>query len=281
MSLNLESQLNSLPPAKRKLMERALAGDRLARLYFRPDLAMGGKADRWQVEALKHLVPYQSNVLMCCSRGAGKTEVFSCSAYLEACCLGGFAMILSRSDRQAQRIIVRAMEYHRRLGLVSTVTQNMHELRFANGGRILALPCSGDTIVGEHGVTLLGLDEAARIKDAFYAMVEPMLLVSERVTGIKARRALLSTPYGQRGFFYREWTANETGLGRQDWVRYRMTWRDCPRISPQDVDDYRRSHDENWIKQELETEFLGEGHCYFDLEAMQGCVDHEMENVSY
>lgn len=135
----------------------------------------------------------------------------------------------------------------------------MHELELANGGRMVALPCSGDTIIGEHGVTLLGIDEAARIKDEFYAVVTPMLAVSEATTGIKSRLALLSTPYGQRGFFYEEWQGNR----RKDWMRHRYTWRDCPRITPQFIETERQSHGDWWIKQEYETEFLAEVHSFF------------------
>lgn len=265
----LADRLNSLPTWKQQLYARAAKGDRLAYYWTAPHLVMEGKADPWQRRALFELVTNRSNVLMCCSRGAGKTQTFAAAAYVEACTVGGFAMILSRSDRQALRLIRRAKEYHDRLRLQPLVVDNMHEMEFANGGRILALPSSGDTIVGEHGVTLLGLDEAAKIKDSFYALVTPMLITSERVTGIKPRRALLSTPYGQRGFFYNEWE----GKGRQDWVRYRTTWRDCPRIGLADIENERLSHSESWIRQEYECEFLGETGCYFDVDAVQGCID--------
>lgn len=264
---SLLGNLDKLHPRQLKLLELALSGDRIAQYWLCPWRVMAS-ADPWQRRALIQLVTRQENVLMCCTRGGGKTETFAAAAYLEAC-TGGFAMILSRSNRQAMRIISRAWLYSKRMALVPLESHNMHELVFSGGGRILALPCSGDTIVGEHGVTLMGLDEAARIKDDFYAVVTPMLIVSEKVTGIKARLALLSTPFGRRGFFYKEWV----GEGDEGWVRHRYTWRECPRITRSDIERERRRHDELYIRQEYECEFLAQINQLFDVPAWQELVD--------
>ena len=231
--------------------------------------------DPWQRTAISEMVTRQHDVLMCCCRGAGKSRVFGAAGYLEACTVGGFAMILSRSDRQALRVISQVKLYATRLQLQPIVTENMHELVFANGGRVLALPCSGDTIIGEHGVTLMGIDEAARIKDAFYAVVSPMLAVSEAVTGIKPRQALLSTPWGRSGFFYNEWDRAQRGESK--FRTFRSTWQDCPRISPEFVEEERRKHGDWWVKQEYETLFLATENCSFDMDAMAGAVQGESE----
>lgn len=255
---------DTLDLRRQDLLSRALGGDALCQYWLCPWLAMS-TPDPWQKRALQQLVTRQENVLMCCTRGAGKTETFGCAAYIEAC-LGGFAMILSRSNRQAMRIISRAWLYAKRLGLVPVARSTMHEIELQNGGRVLALPCSGDTIVGEHGITLLGIDEAARITDAFYAVVTPMLSVSEAVTGVKPRTALLSTPFGQVGFFYREW---QEGRG---WARHKYTWRDCPRIKPSFVEAERQRHGDWWVRQEYECEFLGEVNSVFPAAAFGALV---------
>lgn len=251
----------------------ALSGDPIARYWLAPHRAMVNP-DPWQREALTQLVTKNQNILMLCTRGGGKTETFSLAAYLEAS-LGGFAMVLSRSDRQAMRVISRALLHHRRLNLVPKVTSNQHEMTFRNGGRILALPCSGDTIVGEHGITLLGIDEAARIKDEFYAVVTPMLIVSEAVTGVKPRMALLSTPFGERGFFWRAWT----GEGGEDWERFKFTWRDCPRISEANIEEERLKHGDDWIRQEYECEFLPTVGSIFNVAAFTDLVVQDRERL--
>ena len=223
------------------------------------------------------MVPRQHNVLLNCTRGGGKTEVSSAATYVEAVTIGGFAMVLSRSDRQAMRVIQRALLYSKRLNLQPLVSANQHELTFANGGRILALPCSGDTIVGEHGITLLIMDEAAKIKDAFYALVSPMLAVSEAVTGIKPRTVLLSTPYGRSGFFWDEW--NRTQKGESNFKPFRTTWKDCPRIKPEFIEDERRKHGDFWVQQEYETQFLAFENCFFNMEQHEQAVADDGREV--
>lgn len=238
----------------------------LASLWLAPWRAME-TPDPWQEDALQQLVTRSDNVLMCCSRGAGKTEVFACASYLEAC-LGGYTMILSRSDRQAMRVIARTKRYVERLRLIPVTRSTLHEIEFANGGRVVALPCSGDTIVGDHGITILGIDEAAKIKDSFYALVTPMLAVSEEVTGIKPRLALLSTPFGRQGFFHREWH----GEGADAWARHRYTWQRCPRIKPSFIEQERARHGDYWVRQEYECEFIADDECYFNMDGMVGAI---------
>lgn len=229
--------------------------------------------DTWQRQAITMMVPRQHNVLLNCTRGGGKTEVSSAAGYVEAVTIGGFAMVLSRSDRQAMRVIQRALLYSKKLNLQPLVGDNQHELTFANGGRILALPCSGDTIVGEHGITLLIMDEAAKIKDSFYALVSPMLSVSEAVTGIKPRTVLLSTPYGRSGFFWDEW--NRTQKGESNFKPFRTTWKDCPRIKPEFIEDERRKHGDFWVQQEYETQFLATENSFFNLDQHTSAVNEE------
>lgn len=253
-----------LSPLQRERVERAAhpKATRLDKIWLAPWLVMN-TPDPWQEEALGHLVTSHDDVLMLCSRGSGKTKCFAAAAYVEAA-LGGFAMILSRSDRQALRVMRYVKGYHVEQQLGRLVRDTMHEMEFSNGGRVIALPCSGDTVVGEHGVTLLGLDEAARIKDEFYAVVTPMLAVSERVTGVKARLALMTTPFGKRGFFWEEWEGERAG----NWKRHRYTWRQCPRITPQWVELERRRHGDLWVRQEYEVEFVSLVNSPFDVDAM-------------
>src|ERR1019366_5345786 len=93
------------------------------------------------------------------------------------------------------------------------------------------------------GVTLLVLDEAARIPDQLYRSVRPMLAVS------RGRLVALSTPFGRRGWFYEEWS------GTGPWDRVQITWRDCPRITADFIEEERRALGPAWVAQEYETTF--------------------------
>lgn len=117
-------------------------------------------------------------------------------------------------------------------------------VRFANGSRVLALPGSEKTIRGISAVTLLVLDEAARIPDELYKSVRPMLAVSG------GRMVLMSTPFGKRGFFFDVW---ENGEG---WQKITVTADQCPRISKEFLADEKAALGEWWFKQEYYCEFV-------------------------
>lgn len=224
--------------------------------------------EQWQADALQQLIPFENNVLMLCCRGAGKSEVAAAAAYLEGA-LGGFAMIVSRSDKQALETFDKVLKYHRELGLAETVRDpTMHRLNFLGGGRVQALPCSPNTIVGYHQVSLLILDEAAKIKDELYALVTPML------TRAKGRMALLSTPWGKRGFFWKEWN----GEARKGWRRHRYTWRDCPWMSEAMLRQEEASHGPLYVRQEYECEFLeATGEMPLDPDKFRALIDPNVE----
>jgi hypothetical protein len=69
-------------------------------------------------------------------------------------------------------------------------------LELENHSRIISLPGQEQTVRGYAGVSLLIVDEAARVPDDLYFAVRPMLAVSN------GRLIALSTPFGKRGWFY-------------------------------------------------------------------------------
>lgn len=260
------SGLNHLPPRHKDTVKRALAGNELARLTLAPHRILD-TPDPWQREALFHLVTLRENSLMLCSRKGGKS--FCVGA---ACCLeaynGGFALVLSRSDRQAMLVIEYVRSFHRKFNLVEQESPpTAHELKLSNGGHVLALPCREDTIRGYHNVTLLVIDEAARIPDPFYGAATPMMDARD------GRMVLLSTPFGQRGFFWEEWE----GKKRQGWKRHRYDWTQCPRLTSEFIRDERDSHGDVWIRQEYELEFCPVTGGFFNVAALEKLCDEEMD----
>jgi hypothetical protein len=121
--------------------------------------------------------------------------------------------------------------------------QTQLTLELSNGSRIVSLPENEETIRGYSGVSLLVIDEAARVSDALYRSVRPMLAVS------RGRLVCLSTPYGQRGWFYEEWT------GSGAWDRVKIAAEECPRISREFLEEERRSIGERWYRQEYQCSF--------------------------
>ena len=89
------------------------------------------------------------------------------------------------------------------------------------------------------------------------AAVLPML-----ATG-GGRLMMLSTPVGQRGFFWETWEQ-----GGPEWERVRATAEDCPRISRDFLDEQRRTLGDRWYRQEFMCSFEQNADQFFDTPAV-------------
>lgn len=261
-----------LEKARSDRLKRVVKGkpNKIDKLWLAPWKVMKSP-DPWQKTVLGEMVTRHDNVMMLCSRGAGKTEAVAAANYVESQ-LGGFGVVLSKSDRQALRVIRRVRSYHTRHRLRELIRDTMHDLEWEGGGRVIALPCREDTIRGEHGVTLLTIDEASRVPDEFWAAVTPMIGPS------KGRVALLTTPFGKRGFAYKEWT----GEGDEGWKRHRYPWHVCPRITREHIERERRRHGDVWVRQEYldceeGEEWLDVAVGLFNVDRFEQCIDFDME----
>ena len=93
-------------------------------------------------------------------------------------------------------------------------------------------------------MSLLLIDEAARVDDAMYKALRPMLAVGQ------GDLWLMSTPFGKRGFFYETW-AN----GGAEWERIAAPATECPRIGKKYLEEERATMGERWFRQEYLCEF--------------------------
>jgi hypothetical protein len=164
-------------------------------------------------------------------------------------------LVLSPSLRQSQELYrkVRTVFAAVREDAPKLSEESALALEMANGSRIVCLPGKEATIRGFSGVGLLLVDEASRVPDALYQAVRPMLAVSG------GRIVLLSTPFGQRGFFYREWSE-----GGPDWHRAMVPATEVPRISPAWLEAERAQIGDFWWKQEYACEFVQTDDAVFD-----------------
>jgi hypothetical protein len=106
---------------------------------------------------------------------------------------------------------------------------NRNSMVLPNGSRIVGLPASEATIRGFSAVSMLIIDEAARVPDEVCLALLPSLAVSN------GDLIVLSTPRGRRGFFYREMTEG-TGEG---WLRHTGPVTECGRIPAAFLDQER------------------------------------------
>lgn len=205
--------------------------------------AAGLLPDEWQrsfLEAQHH------RTLLCAARQSGKTQIVTAYALHQAITRpNSFVLILSPTLRQSgeafrEKLLPLWMAAGQPLKVSNPTAL---ELRLSNGSRILSLPESEGGIRCFSGVTLLLIDEASRVADDLYKAVRPML--ATRGGSLIA----LSTPFGQRGWFYEAW---EEGEG---WHKVKITADACPRLSPEFLADERLNLGTQWYQQEYECVF--------------------------
>src|SRR3954469_9845129 len=179
---------------------------------------LGLPLDGWQRDALE--TPAR-DILLLASRQAGKSTVSGLMALHQAVYRpGSLVLVVSPSERQSKRLLRTVRRHYGAVRAIApAVTEGQLTLELRNGSEVHALPGKEGTIRGFSDVDLLLIDEAARVDDALYAAIRPMLALS------KGKLIALSTPFGRRGFFYREWAE-----GGPSWHRARVTAYDCPRI---------------------------------------------------
>jgi hypothetical protein len=200
-------------------------------------------ADPWQRDLLSCT---DQRILLNCARQSGKsTTVAAIAMHTVIASPNSLILLLSPSLRQSLELFRKVRQADRALEHpLGQVRCTATELEFDNGSRIVCLPANEETIRCFSKVALLIIDEASRVPDDIYSAVRPMLAVSN------GRLICLSTPFGKRGFFHREWHDHDAS-----WRRVRVTWRDCPRIPAGHIEEEKRSQGESWVRQEYECSF--------------------------
>src|SRR6266568_8939579 len=220
--------------------------------------------DPWQARMVQSQAQRQ---LLNCSRQSGKSTV---AGVLETHTVtyepNALVLLLSPSMRQSQELFRKCLDVYRALDRpVSAEAENALSLELDNGSRIVSLPGKEGTIRGMSGVRLLVIDEASRVADALYMSVLPMLAVSG------GRLVLLSSPFGTRGFFYEEWKR------RAQWDYFEIPATECPRISPEFLDQMRETMGEWWFLQEFMCQFMDAQTAAFRAADIERIVDPGVE----
>ncbi len=222
--------------------------------------AAGITPDAWQASVLRSSAP---RLLLNCSRQSGKsTTVGTLAMHTALYVPHALVLIVSPSKRQSEELFRKCLHLYRALGRPApALSEGALHLELENGSRIVALPGKEDTIRAFSGVTLLAIDEAARVEDDLYRSVRPFLAVSG------GRLVAMSTPFGKRGWWHKEWT--EGGPG---WERYEVPATECPRIPPEFLAEERRSLGPFWFRQEYECQFSENGEQLFSYEMVTAAI---------
>jgi hypothetical protein len=221
--------------------------------------------DPWQADVLR---TDARGVLMNCSRQTGKSTVAALLALHDALYVPGtLALLLSPSLRQSSELFKKVADFYGALAdPVPADAESALRIELANGSRIVSLPGKEATVRGYSGVDLLIVDEAARVVDDLYCAVRPMLAVSG------GRLVALSTPFGKRGWWFKEWSEGGDG-----WKRVKVTAEQCPRISDEFLAEERRALGDWWYRQEYLCEFMDAQASAFTWEMIESTRGEEVQ----
>jgi len=242
------------------MLDRALA---IALDPPRLMLEAGLEPDEWQKEAMTS----DTQSLLLCTRQGGKSTVAAARAIWEAICRPpALVVCLSPSLRQSGELFRKALELWRPVqDLAPAENETMLRLELSNGSRIVSLPSTESTVRGFSSVSLLIVDEAARVDDALYFAVRPMMAVSG------GRLLAMSTPYGRRGWFFNAWQ-----LGGEAWRRTKITAYDCPRISAEFLEQEKAAMPARWFSQEYLCEFADAEDNVFEYEQVTAALSDDV-----
>lgn len=222
---------------------------------------VGIQPDPWQVRFLRS--PAKRKIL-CCSRQAGKSTVAGLlaahGAVYEPGCL---QLILAPAARQSIELLRHVKEALQGIGHAGEEVErdNVTEVEFASGSRLVALPGQEGTVRTYSSVRRLIVDEASRVPDDLYRAVRPMLAVSG------GELDALSTPFGKRGWYHKEWSE-----GGPAWERYEVPATECPRISAEFLAEERQALGELWYLQEYCCRFVATNDAAFDYDLVRDAL---------
>jgi hypothetical protein len=223
-----------------------------------------GSPDPWQEAVLRSDAP---RLALNVTRQGGKSNVAATKAIHVALSEpGALVLVVSPSLRQSGELFRKCLDtYHAAGQSIPPDSETRLSLELVSGARVVSLPGKEGTIRGYSGVRLLLIDEASRVPDELYYSVRPMLAVSG------GSLVTLSTPFGMRGWWHREWSE-----GGESWRRFEVPAIDCPRISAEFLEEERRSLGPLFFASEYKCRFMDTDDQVFGSELIRAALDDSL-----
>lgn len=184
--------------------------------------------------------------ILACHRQWGKSTTAAVKAIHHAFHhADSLTVVVAPTLRQGGLLLKSIQRFARKLGLrVKPDGLNRPSLVLPNGATVVAVPSDEDNIRGFAAVSLLLIDEAARVPDEVWASVLPM------VSTVDGAVWLMSTPKGKQGFFADTWFS-----GDDSWHRVCANIETSTRIPKSVIEDQRRGLTRAQFAQDYLCEF--------------------------
>lgn len=225
---------------------------------------LGLELDEWQQGVISST---GKRDLLNVTRQGGKSTAAAVLALHEALYRPkSLSILVSPSQRQSSELFRKVTELKELLPEEPELEEdNKLSMIVKGGGRVVSLPGSEATIRGYSAATLIVEDEASRVDDALYMAIRPMLAVRG------GRLILMSTPFGKRGHFWREWSEGVT------WQRVEVPATAVPRISAEFLEEERTSMGDWWYSQEYCCEFRESTDSVFSYADVMGMLSDDIK----
>lgn len=208
--------------------------------------AFGLVLDDWQIQMLDSPA---KRICLNIHRQGGKSTMSSLICLHTALFKkGSLSLIIAPALRQSQENFRKIRSFIDQLPSVPAFDESTKlSLQFETGSRILCLPGGNDgkTIRGFSRPDVIVEDEAAQCSDDLHYAIMPMM-----ATYPECRYVMASTPFGQRGHYYKTWTEN------QAWEKFTLRASDNPRISKEYLSEMKATIGPYMYAQEFECEFV-------------------------
>ena len=224
---------------------------------------LGFRPDPWQARMLRSEA--RQIVLNCCRQAGKSTTTAILGLHTAIYEPGSLILLVSPSQRQSRELFQKLTTFLRGVE-PNPEEDNRLSCGLSNGSRIVSLPGDPKTVRGYSAPRLVIEDEAGYVSDELYAAIRPM-----RATNPRSRLILMSTPNGRRGHYFETWT------GGEGWERIKIVGKECPRISPEHLDQEMRELGPQLFSQEYEGAFIDAAASAFSSELIEQALTDEFE----
>lgn len=248
----------------------------------------------WQHESLD---PTNRRVLMLTARQSGKSTVVAGKVLCKAKSYPGILnLITCPAKHQSEELVKKIDQFILHDPYIPKLTHDgVFEKEFVNHSRIVALPGSEQSVRSYSAPKTIIIDEAARVEDATIFAMRPMM------TGAGTELIMLSTPFGKRGYFWRQWDKGkhwkkilvrvpwdlkdgqlvpampEADYHNMMWEKHQVLAYYSPRHVKEELEEELENIGELWFRQEYLCEFVDELAMVFPTELVDRAISDEVE----
>jgi hypothetical protein len=232
---------------------------------------IGLKLDSWQI---KMLDSSSKRTALNIHRQGGKSTMSSLICLHTALFRpGSLSLIIAPALRQSQENFLKIRSFIDQLEKVPKFDESTKlSLKFDTGSRIICLPGGNDgkTIRGFSRPDVIVEDEAAQCSDELHYAIMPMM-----ATYPECRYVMASTPFGQKGHYYKIWTES------QAWEKYTLKASDNPRIDPKYLEEMKEEIGPYMYAQEFECQFVASETQLISMETIKKALNSNIPIIKF